>query len=191
MSSQATPDMVLSEVEERVGGVQKKLLDEIQALKSELAEKDNRTALESSARARAEYEEGAVKYVESNKDKYPLVNTLGLSGRIKAVINDHFLKTCSKDEVGNIIPGEVLTAEQAADLMEKELTGLAEKASQLKQPTTAAAQDKRTDLAPRRTLSTELSGTSKSDRPPPKDDRERMERAFAAFDAVLAQRRTA
>ncbi len=188
LSGTVTPDMVALDVDERVLGVEKKLLERIGALEKQLTEKETRGI----EQQKQEYEASAVAYVKTNAEKYPLIHAFEVLGNIPAVIDAHFNQTSSMDEAGNFVAGEVLTAEQAADLMEKSLDerfSAAAKAKALKQAPKTPPVDQRNPSPQRRTLSTDLTATSNSDSPPPTNEGERIKRAIARWESVSSQNR--
>jgi hypothetical protein len=175
--------MVASEIDEKVGGVQKTLEQKIAALEAKLAERDNQ-ALE---RERAEYEASAVRHVQQNAEKYPAIHAFEVVGNIPAVISAHF-----NDTLAATGQGELWSPEQAATAMETALRAKAEAASKAIAPKAAtppaAPGAQRTPQPQRRTLSTDLTASSTGQTPPPLTPEQRLERAVAAWDRTVAAR---
>lgn len=191
LSGGATPDLIASEVDDRVSASEKRAMERIAALEKQLADRDQQSVVQQ----RDAYLQDAISYVKSNAEKYPLIHDFEAQGNIAAFIQSHFEATKSVDERGEPVPGEVLTAEQAAEMMEKLLAArvaAVDKRRQLKQaaekPNGAAPQ--RTEVsAPRRNLSTDLTGTTSPDRPPAISEAERIRRAIGAWESVAGQNR--
>lgn len=189
-----TPGMVQLDVEERVSAVAKETKAEIEALRAELKARDERDAQRQQAQTEAQVRQGAESYLAQFVDKYPLIHSFEAQDRIFPVIRAHFDETTRKDDItGEVVPGEVWSAEQAATWMEAELEKKFSKAIEKKRPaptpsqtvTPAAPAAHRLQTPHRRTLSTDLSGSS-STWVPPKDDKERDARATAAWNAARA-----
>lgn len=191
LSGGSTPDLIASEVDDRVASLEKKLAAQAEDFERKLTDRDSRAA----EQTRADYEAGAIHHVKSNPDKYPLVHAFEVVGNIPAVIRSHFDATCSMDEKGRPVAGEVWTAEQAALEMEKALSLRVAAATKANAPPAAkpniAVDAQRTSPTQRRTLSTELTGSSTGKADAAQNEAERKARATAAWDRVVAARQAA
>ena len=184
-----TPDLIASEVDDRVAAVRR----ELEEFKAETVRREENREKQAAAAERQAYEVQAIAYMKANEAKFPLVHTFGVQGNINAVIAAHFEETLSRGPDGEVIPGEVWSPEEAASFMEKALLERYEKAKAISAPKPApkVVQADTRNNSPRRTLSTDMTATSTRDVPPAQDERERIRRAIAAADLVIEQRRLA
>lgn len=186
LSGSPPAELIASELDDRSKSWESKLSE----LDAKWAKKWEERDAQDAQRSREAEAHAALSYITSNAEKYPLVHAFEVAGNINGVIEAHFNATCSRDEVtGETVPGEMWTPEQAADQMEKHLSERYQKVALAKKPTapTAAVVPPRVSTPQRRTLSTDMSAASPS-WTPPKDDRERQQRAEAAWKAVQAAR---
>jgi len=191
----ATPDLVASELDERVGSVEAKMQKEIDALKAErIAEKAEAKQKEAQT-WRQNWEAETLGQIEKAQDKYKLLTTFmkdkdfgdGIKRDLMSVFEAHFNETQKTDEeTGEPLPGQLLTADEGADRMEKKLKAIYGLMQKTLSPTPPTASS---DTKPRRSLTTDLSATQTSNRPPPTTDAERMKRALAKFDEIEAAKR--
>lgn len=186
LTGAAPADLVASEVDDRVAQLRKEM-DERDA---KWAKRFEEQEAKQAAQMKAEHEATAGDYLKANAEKFPLIHAFEVQGNINAVIEAHFVNTAKRGADGELEPGELLSAEQAAQMMESHLQARVdgiEKAKQAKAkavpPTQAAV-----PAAQRRTLSTDMTGTSEGEGAPPKDDGERMRRALAAWNRVESSR---
>lgn len=173
--------------------------DEIEKLKQELAKRDKDAAEERKQREQEEQQATVERfkaqvgsYLKSQADKYKLLNKEGAYDTVHQVIHDHWYEK-QKD-----IPEterKLLSVDDAAKMVEDWLVARAKEHAELLGLTNATAYAqtparKTPEGSPRetRTLSSDLPGTS-APRPPPLTEKEREQRAFAAYDAVVNQRR--
>jgi hypothetical protein len=181
-----TADLAISEAD--------RVRADFEAFKAETAkkaedEKKERQADEAK-RHREEFHNAGQRYLEENKTKFPLIHAAEVAKNLTSHIETHFASTSKSDEEGAEIAGEVLTYSQAAEKMESELRRLF---GQMQKALEQAASETKApgsfERAPRRSLSTDLGATQTGGRPPAKNDRERMQRALAKFDEVIATRK--
>lgn len=178
-----TPGMVQLDVEERLSATEKGWQERFEALEAKYAAKE----AQATAREKADYEASAIAHVKGNAEKYPLIHVFEVADNVPTVIDEHFRRTSQQNDDGEFIPGEVLSPEQAADLMEKHLQERVEKwnAAKAKPATPATPPPQQVQ---RRSLNTDMNGTSVGERTPPRDDSERIRRAVAAMEAAAAAR---
>lgn len=195
-TDEVTPGMVVSELEERTNslraefeGREKKLREEWQSDKQKQSEAENE-------RARNDYSANALTHIKQSPDKYPGVLASGLAGNVGQVIQNEYMKTCGVDDEGNVTPGKLLTPEEAGQKMEAELKDFYQKlkkafepspGSDAKPSSTGSTSDESRPNTQRRTLSNTLPSRAPQGWTPPKDDTERRQRAYAAWDAAAAQ----
>lgn len=188
LSGSPPAELIASELDDRSKSWEAKLSE----LDAKWAKKWEERDQVDAQRSKEAEEHAALSYVTSNAEKYPLVHAFEVQGNINAVIEAHFNATCTRDEVtGEVVPGEMWTAEQAATEMEKHLSEKYQKVALAKQPKASpppvASVAPRVSTPQRRTLSTDMSAASPT-WTPPKDDRERAQRAEAAWNAQKAAR---
>ncbi len=186
-----TPDLIASEMDERFSGLRK----ELDERETKLLKRQDDMRAEELARSKAEYEASAVEHVKQNADKFPLIGLFGEYGSVPNEIEAHFRRTTKQNADGSWEPGEVLTAQQAAEVVEKRIEEIGKKFEEAKAKKQAAKPDgtpaaptKRNEPPQRRTLSTEVTASTGGEWTPPRDDNERMRRSFAAIDRVMADR---
>lgn len=193
----ATPELVASEVEDKVGGVKSEMEKKLAALEAKLAEKDKEAQAKEAQAWRNNWEASLFGDIEKLSDKHKAVNALlkdpkigqGFKADILSTIEGHFQETSKTDEeTGEQIPGELLTADAAAERMETRLKDLYAVLHKALSPTPQQAAP---DARPRRSLTTDLTATQTSIRPSATTDAERMQRALAKLDEIEAQRRAA
>lgn len=154
-------------------------------------------------------------FYEANSKDYPIFEKLGNKAAVAKRLAEHieaeFHRTTQRDEAGNILrQGRVLTLKEAADAVEGEMLAVAEAAFKAEKYKSRWA-PKEPDLTPgkesdrlnpasqssksqsngqqssRRTLSNDITGSTKGDKPPTTPE-ERRKRAEAAFAAVRAKK---
>lgn len=183
----STPDLLASELEEREKRLNSTFDEREAKLRKEL---DDFKASQDNA-AREEYVQAAVAHVKADKDKYFWLNEFAEYGQVPAEIERHFIATAIQNPDGSIEPGEILSAEEAGGVIEKRITELVERAKAAEARREAAKAPKPAPTsreAPhRRTLTNDLTATS-APASPAMNDAERKKRAFAAWDAVQANR---
>ena len=149
------------------------------------------------------FAEAAAFYREKGKE-YPILAKLGgdaaVARTIASRIEAEFNKSVEFDEAGNVSKqGRILTTSEAADLLEAEvLEWVAEagkhekykaKLTPVAAPTTVSAslkpQEKKSQA--RRSITNDITGSTTATKPPT-TDRERRERAEAAFNEARAKR---
>lgn len=116
-------DLIASEMDERMAKLQAQLDEKSKALDERL----NQAQAQEARRAKEQYLASAKEHVKSNADKYKLIHRFEEFDSVAGEIERHFRATCKKDMDGNWLPGETLTAEQAADAIEKRIKDIAEK----------------------------------------------------------------
>lgn len=169
-----TGDLIASEMDARLSEIDKRLKERDEYWEGKLSERDS----QADAQEKQAYEAHALEYVKGSADKYPLIHAFGVTENITNFIESHFGSTAKRDESGRIVePGELLTPEKAADMMEKLLADRVEAAQKAKAPQTPAAPkppDK--TFAVRRSLSTDVTASqgSTNAKPKPKTDDERL-----------------
>lgn len=180
-----TPDLIASEMDEREQKMRSEFKSEAEKLREEISKRDAAEA----TRAQQEYEGSAIAYAKQNAEKYPLLNHFEEWGSIPGLIKQHFMATAKRGADGLLRPGEVLTAEQASKTLEERLEAIEKKFEERFQRKQATKQPvlQRNEAPQRRTLSNDMTATSSNGEwTPPKNDKERRERAFAAWDRVIA-----
>jgi len=214
-------------VEAKVNGVPPAALiaGELDKLKadfdSKLSERDAaaKAQAEAAAKSSVEAERRALSmdardWYGANADAYPLFRRLGDANSIGATlaqrIEAEFHRSTKRDASGAVVQnGRVLTAQQAADLLEADMISLAEEAAShakyadklraklqpQKPPGTvsavkpAAAQTAPAAAQQRRTLSNEMTGSTPSDKPA-MTAQERRAKAVAAWNSVRGAKST-
>lgn len=179
-----TPDMVASEMDERLNRFKSEAEAREKKLRDEWAQKEQERAQSEAEQARLGYANAALEHIKSNSEKYPLLNRSGLASNVGQYIQNHFMKTSQTDIDGNPTPGKLLTAEEAASMMEGELKEFLAKL-QPTQSSDANLSGNGSDAknqTQRRTLSNTLSARSPTGWVPPKNEAERLQRAYAAWD---------
>lgn len=178
--------LIASEVDEKFGALKKELED----YKAQVAKERETERAQTAQREKEAYEAQAISYIRGAAEKFPLVHAFGLTDNITAVIQAHFDSTTRENEAGELVPGEVLTFEEAAKRMEAHLTeklAAAEKLRAPKAPPPQSAGNGKPPEAPRRTLSTQLTGSSPPTPPVRVEtEAERRRRALAAGEAAAA-----
>lgn len=181
-----TVDLVASEVDDRVKSIRKELED----YKATSEQKEKERATQQAQQWRENFDAGAVRYLDEQKAKYPLIHAVKTQSRLPSLIEDHFNQTARLDEDGNQVPGEVLTYEQAAQRMENELDGVWQAMQKAKVPVAPEKEKPVTPDRPRRSLTTDLTATQTGTPTPPRNERERFQRALAKFEEVAQARRS-
>lgn len=180
-------DMVASAMDEKMEALQKQLEEREAKLNERFEELDVREA----KRAQEEYEASVLADVKRSADKYPLIKHFGEEASVLREIKSHFEATMKQGPDGEWLPGEVLTAQQAAERIEKRIDDIRQKFASLNTPATTPAPQpaaQRNETPQRRNLSTSVTASSTSTPTRKGDDRERTKRALAAWDAALASR---
>lgn len=127
--------------------------------------------------------ESIVETVKAAGEKYRYINGLKQHDALAQVIRAHWDATATKDEDGNV-KGELLTAEQAADLLESRFVEMKKLFDAVPAPKPAATP--KPNEPQQRSLSTDPQPQEQpSD---PLDDRERMRRAIAAMEEAQKKR---
>jgi hypothetical protein len=171
-----TPELLAAVVDEKFEGLKK----DQEAERKKAADDDAARIAREEKQFLDSWSADVSDFVKQNADKYELINHFEVHDRVSAKIVSEFQAT-----------KKMLTPEQAADLIEKDLEERGSKSKKfVKAPAAPTPADKRNDPPQRRTLSNDMGATSQADKPPPKDDAERMRRAIAAMDAVQSSRRT-
>lgn len=190
-------DLIASEMDERFKSVEQKLAEK-------QAELDKKLSDYQAQELRAEsqkYLDSAVAHAKANADKYKLLNHFGEADSVAREIQQHFAKTTKQLPDGSVEPGELLSPEAAAEAIEKRIADIAGKFKayfEAEAAKTAPAPQKGksvstefTQFAPKRTEPTqrrESSTPTDGEWTPPKNDRERLQRAYAAGEQHLASR---
>lgn len=147
----------------------------------------------------------AAQFAQTNLKEYPIFEKLGspqnIAKTIAQRIETEFFKSIQKDEEGNITrQGKILSVKEAADLVESELLDLAtsafshEKYKPKFSPAKAVVVDPKASKAgatlakARKTLSNDIGATTQVAKKAPVSDKERRDRAIAAFNANAAKR---
>lgn len=140
-------------------------------------------------------------FTNANLKDYPIFERLGsaevVTQTIAARIRSEFERTTKKDEAGEVIQqGKVLSAKEAADLIENDLIELAKHALTQEKykpkfapaaPVDPKASKAGATLAKaRKTLSNGLTASTETPKKPAVTDAERRARAIAAFNATAA-----
>lgn len=169
--------------------------------------------------ARANIRLEAEDFYESSGAEYPILERIGdkaaIARTIAARIEKEFHATARRDEEGNVLrPGKVLTTKEAAELIEGEMLEVAEaafKAEKYKsrfapQPPVLTGERKSESLRvkqqptlqqqssgqqPRKSLSNEITGSTKDEAPVRLTPEERRKRSLAAYDAEWRKRNAA
>ncbi len=123
-----TPDLVASEMEDRFSSFEKKWEEREAKLREEHAAEIRAIREESEAKERETFERNALAHVSSNPDKYPLIHAAEAQNNVLSVIWSHFDKTTTRNEDGEVVPGELLSPEQAAQQLETYIGKLADAA---------------------------------------------------------------
>lgn len=192
---------------------------EMQKLRDEFEQKDKARQEESSkARESAQQQQAeqarrsifadAASFYREKAADYPLLKKLGgetvVARTIAQRIESEFHRTVEFDEAGNVSKqGTVLTTAQAADLIESEVLEWAAEAAKHEkykaklQPSSTSStvasgskqqQGTQQPAAARRSITNDITGSTPATKPP-MTDRERRERAEAAYDAARASRK--
>lgn len=184
-----TADLIVSELDDREAKLRKDFEAREQKLRDEIGSREKSEA----ARAKADYEASAVEYAKSNAEKFPLINEFKEWDAVPREIERHYVETCKRNDAGELEPGEVWTAEEAAKAIEERIAGIEKKFIERYEKLKAAKapgspNQKRTEPPQRRTLSTEMTASTGGEWTPPKDDSERMRRAIAVAENSMAAR---
>lgn len=184
--------MIQSAVDERLSALRRELDDKAKAEKESAAKERARQDAQENVR----FAKRVAEHVNTNAEAYPLIGLYEAHASVLTEIENHFKATAKRNEDGTFEPGEILSAKAAAEAVEKRLSGLIAKAEEWKakkanpgaKGETVKEALQRTAPTLRRTLSTDITASATSSKPPPVDDNERMRRAIAVWDAKLAQR---
>lgn len=161
--------------------------------------------------ARANIRLEAADFYEASGQDYPILERLGdkaaVAATIAARIEKEFHATSQRDEAGNLLrQGRVLTTKEAAELIEGEMLAVAEaamkaekyksrfapkppdltpekKPESLKLKQQQSGQQQVNGQQPRKSLSNELTGSTKDEAPTRLTPDERRRRALAAYAA--------
>lgn len=185
-----TAELVSASVEEKFEALKKQQAEEKAAQQKSELERQDREGQEAMAKFRSD----TIDFVKSKPDEYELIGLYGSHDLVPAVIEKHFNDTTERDDQGRFIkPGKVLSAKEAADMVEKHMEeqhtkAKAAKKFQAKTLPSDPVTSKRDDPQHRRTtLSNDMTASTPSALPPPKTDEERRERALAAYEKAKAQ----
>lgn len=150
---------------------------------------------QSQANARRELQSEAAQFWKASATDFPVLEGLGDAGRVSALlaerIESHYHSTVERDEAGQLVRnGQILSMKQAAEALETQILGLAEKAvaapkyADRFKPKVAVAPAVRPHAEqPRRTLSNDLTGSTPA-RSAPANESEKRARAIAAFESI-------
>lgn len=169
--------------------------------------------------ARANIRMEAADFYEASGKDFPILERLGdkaaIASTIAQRIEREFHATSQRDEAGNLLrQGKVLTTKEAAELIESEMLAVAEaalKAEKYKsrlapKPPDLTAEKKSESLKlkqqqsgqqhvngqqPRKSLSNEITGSTRDEAPARLSPEERRQRALAAFNAARAKKAAA
>lgn len=183
-----TPDLIASELEAKVSAVRQEMEEREKKLRAEQDEWRQGLTEAEATRAKQEYEAGVLAHIKANEVKYPLVTAFGEHQSVLRAIEEHWNATAKQGADGQW-QGELLTAEQASDLIEKRIDQIAEKLVALKsgaQPSSTPAPKPPATPAAKRNDTPQRPAQPTSPVAPAKDDRERLARAKAAWEAVRA-----
>jgi hypothetical protein len=147
------------------------------------------------------FTDSAIEFAKIGLKDYPILEAYGTEAQIGNAIVQRIRaehdRTIKRDQdTGEILErGKILSLKEAADLIENELVGIAERAAandkyrgrlteKMKPASTipGSSQLRRTDSPERRTLSNDLTATTPGRKPAASED-ERMARAVAAYNA--------
>jgi len=170
----------------------KRLARELDAHKADLTAKEQRAA-EQAQRDRAAqleretqaFRDRTAKHVEANAEKYELINAEGAQAQVAARIEAHYKSTYDAD-TGQ---GELLTADQAAEMVEKEIEERLAKATATKKWQAKFAKpaenalSKSAPAAPRRTIAELTSTTAAASPPKGRTREERIARAMQVMES--------
>lgn len=191
-----TPDLVASEMDERFKSYESKLKTQEETLNKRLEDMQRQEAEKATQAFFAE----VVSDVRRNISKYPHIELFQEDGSVwqslTGEIDAHFRKNAQAIHAGEM---EMLTPDEAASIVDKRIEGLAKKFEEARAKRAGGTgatphEQQRSDLSqrsdpPRRSLSTNMSAASSgAELVPPKDDKERLERAKAAWERVKSQR---
>jgi len=173
-------DLVASEVDDQVARIHKKLEETTSSFEKRLAERDAAEA----QREKMNYLNGAIEYSKANPEKFKRINHFNEFNSIPQEIERHFQATSKQDADGTWQPGEILSHEKAAEVIEGRIKELGEQFRKyFALETPAAAPTARTDPTPRR-----YDPSQSKDWVPPKNDAERWRRAMEAGERHLSSR---
>lgn len=191
LTGASTPDLILSEAEDREKRILATIEEREQKMRKEMEDfKSQQDEAEKQA-----YVQSAIAHVKGDAEKYFWTNEFEEFNAVPSEIERHFIATTVQRPDGSYEPGELLTPAQAAEAVEKRIVDLVAKAKAAEARREAAKapkplpSEKRNEVPHRRTLSTNLTATSEDTQPAAITDAERKKRAFAAWDEVLASRR--
>jgi hypothetical protein len=183
-----TGDLIASEMDERLSAFDKKLKERELAVEKRFEELQTKEQ----ERERQAFHSEVLSHVEKSFEKFPSVEAFWDDPSVRKSITFEIDKHFHENQRA-ILDGEMqlLTAEEAASIVDKRLDAIGEKfvaARSKKQPPATQAQaeqqPKRSEPPQRRSLSTDMTATSGTEWVPPKDDKERLERARAAWERV-------
>lgn len=134
----------------------------------------------------------AGEYVKANFANHGALQALGdeagLARMLAQRIEAEYGKSERRDESGELlVPGKVLSAKEAADLVEGEILALVEKVTATEAwKSLSKSSSSGEQVQQRRTLNNSVTGRTPG-REPPMSDEERRERAIQAFNRVAAR----
>lgn len=181
-----TADLVASEMDSRLSDFEKKLQEKDAALDRRFEELQTKEQ----ERLRADFFNGVVSDVKKNLSKYPGLEAFhddeSVFFQVCAEIDSHFQKNQTAIVGGEM---EMLTPDEAASIVNKRIEALEARFDAAKRKRQSAAQQppeqhQRSVPATRRTLSTDITATSGTELVPPKDEKERLARSWAAYEAA-------
>jgi hypothetical protein len=170
----------------------KRLARDLEQYKAELAAKEQAAATERAKEQAAqierqtqEFRERTARHVAGKADVYELINAEGAHAQVAAKIEEHYRATYDPDTR----QGELLTADQAAEIVEKEIEERLAKATATKKWQAKVAKPpenalpKSAPVAPRRTIAELTSTTAAASPPKGKTREERFARALAVLES--------
>jgi hypothetical protein len=191
-----TPELVDQRVEARINELESKQQKERE---EQLAAERERVATQEKEILDT-FRKNTVEWVKTKTDDYELINLFGMHDAVHRLVEKTFADTTERDTDGNVTkPGRLLTAKEAADLVEQNLLEQAKKSQAAKKlqarnaapgtPVTPVF-EKRTDPAQPRTVTNDLG--ARTTPPPPESglqtDAERIAAAIAAGEAARKAR---
>jgi hypothetical protein len=191
-----TPELVDQRVEARINELESKQQKERE---EQLAAERQRVATQEKEILDT-FRKNTVEWVKTKTDDYELINLFGMHDAVHRLVEKTFADTTERDTDGNVTkPGRLLTAKEAADLVEQNLLEQAKKSQAAKKlqarnaapgtPVTPVF-EKRTDPAQPRTVTNDLG--ARTTPPPPESglqtDAERIAAAIAAGEAARKAR---
>lgn len=178
-----TGDLIASEMDSRLSEFEKKL----QAKEAEVNKRFEELQRQEQQRAIEAFHSEIASEIKKNIEKYPGIEAFSedpsVWHSVRAEIDNHFQQNKQA-----ILDGELqmLTADEAANIVSKRIEAFGQKFETYRSKKQPPATPPTASNTPpqRRTLSTDMTASSGSAYVPPKDDKERLERAKAAMEAA-------